>query len=79
VNDHFIFSVESTGALPPRVLVQEAVKILAEKARNILAATEGGDGADGAGSGSIPVMSAAKAERMKDAVMRSADDEGGDA
>ena len=48
---------------------------LAIQQRNILAAAEGGDGADGAGGGAIPVMSAAKAERMKDAVMRSAADE----
>ena len=31
VNDHFIFSVETTGALPARVIVQEAFKVLAAK------------------------------------------------
>jgi len=31
VKNHFIFSVESTGILPPRVLFQEAVKELMEK------------------------------------------------
>jgi len=30
VRDHFIFSVESTGALTPDILVQEAIKILYE-------------------------------------------------
>ncbi|XP_074650733.1 DNA-directed RNA polymerases I and III subunit RPAC1-like [Tubulanus polymorphus] len=33
VRDHFIFSVESTGALPPDVLVSEAIKILMAKCR----------------------------------------------
>lgn len=36
VQDHFIFSVESTGALPPNVLMCEAVKILKEKCRMFL-------------------------------------------
>ena len=31
IRDHFIFSVESTGALPPEVLVEEAIKILLAK------------------------------------------------
>jgi len=31
VKDHFIFSVESTGILPPRILFQEAVKELISK------------------------------------------------
>ena len=35
VKDHFIFSVESTGALPPEVLFQEAVKVLMRKAADI--------------------------------------------
>ena len=35
VKDHFIFTVESTGALPPEVLFQEAVKVLMQKAANI--------------------------------------------
>ncbi|KAG1696487.1 DNA-directed RNA polymerases I and III subunit RPAC1 [Nymphon striatum] len=33
VRDHFIFSVESTGALPPNILVSEAIKILMSKCR----------------------------------------------
>ncbi|CAD5232045.1 unnamed protein product [Bursaphelenchus xylophilus] len=33
--DHFIFSVESTGALKSRELVKEACKVLREKARNL--------------------------------------------
>jgi DNA-directed RNA polymerase I and III subunit RPAC1 len=35
VKDHFIFSVESTGILPPAVLFQEAVKVLREKCTDI--------------------------------------------
>ncbi|KAK8955080.1 hypothetical protein KSP39_PZI001922 [Platanthera zijinensis] len=31
VRDHFIFTIESTGALPPEVLFTEAVKILEQK------------------------------------------------
>jgi len=33
--DHFIFSVESTGALPPEVIFQESVKTLMQKASDI--------------------------------------------
>ncbi|XP_014667921.1 PREDICTED: DNA-directed RNA polymerases I and III subunit RPAC1-like [Priapulus caudatus] len=33
VRDHFIFSVESTGVLPPDVLVTEAIKVLMSKCR----------------------------------------------
>ena len=33
--DHFIFSVESTGILPPEVLVQEAIQVLQNKAATI--------------------------------------------
>jgi DNA-directed RNA polymerase I and III subunit RPAC1 len=35
VKDHFIFSVESTGALPPETLFQESVKVLMQKASDI--------------------------------------------
>jgi DNA-directed RNA polymerases I and III subunit RPAC1 len=38
--DHFIFSVESTGALPPATLVTEALSILAEKCRVVEAELE---------------------------------------
>ena len=38
--DHFIFSVESTGALKPAVLVEEAVKIFIGKATTTLANLE---------------------------------------
>ncbi|GJP74806.1 hypothetical protein CLOP_g5340, partial [Closterium sp. NIES-67] len=38
--DHFIFSVESTGALPPSVLFTEAVKILEGKARRLATETD---------------------------------------
>ncbi|KAL0964413.1 hypothetical protein UPYG_G00323510 [Umbra pygmaea] len=36
VRDHFIFSVESTGILPPDVLVTEAIKVLMTKCRRFL-------------------------------------------
>ncbi|KAK4252548.1 hypothetical protein QN277_014534 [Acacia crassicarpa] len=36
VKDHFIFNVESTGALPPEVLFTEAVKILEEKCERVI-------------------------------------------
>eukprot|EP01038_Epipyxis_sp_PR26KG_P013890 gene13890-18627_t len=32
VADHFIFSVESSGCMPPEAIVQEAISILKEKA-----------------------------------------------
>lgn len=35
IKDHFIFTVESTGALPPETLFQEAVKTLMHKCTNI--------------------------------------------
>ncbi|CAI5473944.1 unnamed protein product [Closterium sp. Yama58-4] len=38
--DHFIFSVESTGALPPNVLFTEAVKLLESKARRLATETD---------------------------------------
>lgn len=36
VRDHFIFTIESTGALPPEVLFTEAVKILEEKCERVI-------------------------------------------
>uniref|UniRef100_A0A8C6D3L6 DNA-directed RNA polymerases I and III subunit RPAC1 n=1 Tax=Moschus moschiferus TaxID=68415 RepID=A0A8C6D3L6_MOSMO len=36
VRDHYIFSVESTGVLPPDVLVSEAIKVLMGKCRQFL-------------------------------------------
>ncbi|XP_068684097.1 DNA-directed RNA polymerases I and III subunit RPAC1-like isoform X2 [Montipora capricornis] len=36
IRDHFIFSVESTGALSPDVLVCESLKVLVEKCRHFL-------------------------------------------
>ncbi|ESO84453.1 hypothetical protein LOTGIDRAFT_196653 [Lottia gigantea] len=36
VRDHFIFSVESTGILPPDVLVCEAIKVLMNKTKTFL-------------------------------------------
>ncbi|KAA0154340.1 hypothetical protein FNF27_06703 [Cafeteria roenbergensis] len=40
VNDHFLFRVESTGALPAATLVEMALEIFAEKARNAKEALE---------------------------------------
>ncbi|XP_022936430.1 DNA-directed RNA polymerases I and III subunit RPAC1 [Cucurbita moschata] len=37
VKDHFIFKIESTGALPPEVLFTEAVKILEDKCERLIA------------------------------------------
>ncbi|KAL4554677.1 hypothetical protein LXL04_037279 [Taraxacum kok-saghyz] len=36
VKDHFIFTIESTGALPPEVLFTEAVKILEDKCERLI-------------------------------------------
>lgn len=36
VKDHFIFTIESTGALPPEVLFTEAVKILEAKCERVI-------------------------------------------
>lgn len=36
VRDHFIFSVESTGVLPPEVLMSQAVQVLMGKCRDFL-------------------------------------------
>jgi len=74
VSDHFIFSVESTGALPARTLVQEAIKILAEKAQKVLDATETPTGSLSA----LPVVSPGRAAVFQEAVMRSAADDVGD-
>lgn len=76
-------SIESTGALPARDIFREAVKLFADKAKSVLQAMgEGGAGAgaeEGAGAAGaapgLPVMSAAKAERAKEAVMRSSNEE----
>ncbi|XP_049877830.1 DNA-directed RNA polymerases I and III subunit RPAC1 isoform X2 [Pectinophora gossypiella] len=36
IRDHFIFNVESVGALPPQVIFVEAVKILRDKCKSLL-------------------------------------------
>lgn len=36
VKDHFIFTIESTGALPPETLFTEAVKILEDKCERVI-------------------------------------------
>ncbi|KAI5631147.1 RNA polymerase rpb3/RpoA insert domain-containing protein [Phthorimaea operculella] len=36
VRDHFIFNVESVGALPPNIIFLEAVKILRDKCKSLL-------------------------------------------
>jgi DNA-directed RNA polymerase I and III subunit RPAC1 len=37
VANHFIFTIESTGAMSPQVLMQEAIKILRKKATDFKA------------------------------------------
>jgi hypothetical protein len=80
VSNHFIFSVESTGALKSRELVAEAFKILAEKARGLLefmGGGQGGGGGGGGGGGTIPVLSSAqhKARNLNAAMRESVADE----
>ncbi|XP_052476556.1 uncharacterized protein LOC105797435 [Gossypium raimondii] len=36
VKDHFIFTIDSTGALPPEVLFTEAVKILEDECERVI-------------------------------------------
>ncbi|KAK7901137.1 hypothetical protein WMY93_017906 [Mugilogobius chulae] len=43
VRDHFIFTVESTGILPPDVLVTEAIKVLMSKCQRFLSELESTD------------------------------------
>lgn len=82
INDHFIFSVESTGSLPARIIVQEAIKILAEKAKVLLQTMEGNTVSTDSSSNkvipntpTVPVMSAARAERTREAAMRNPEEE----
>lgn len=83
VNNHFIFSVESVGALPAKTLVQEACKVLAEKARSIVQAVENGGYAN-AGEGAdnqelspegIPYLPANMVEQHTQARMRNVEEE----
>lgn len=50
VNSHFIFTVESTGGLPARDLVVEALRVLADKARAVLGAMDDAAAAAAVGS-----------------------------
>ena len=88
VNTHFLFSVESTGAVPAAPLVGEAVKILAAKSRAVLEALDGGGGEGGAGgeaaagaeggfggARALPQVSANKMAIFNEAVMQSAEGE----
>jgi len=59
VNTHFLFSVESTGAIPAAALVGEAVKILSKKSRDVLEALDGGAGGVGGGGGEEAAAAAA--------------------
>jgi DNA-directed RNA polymerase I and III subunit RPAC1 len=36
IKDHFIFSIESTGGLPPEVLMEESIEIMMRKCRHFL-------------------------------------------
>jgi hypothetical protein len=65
VANHFIFTVESTGALTARELVVDALRILAGKAADILRDIGEGAAAD------IPVISEAAAKSRMLSTMRS--------
>jgi DNA-directed RNA polymerase I and III subunit RPAC1 len=67
---HFIFTVESTGALPARELVRQALRVLGQKAKAVedfVAANEA----------AMPELSPAEARARTVAVMREAGDEDG--
>eukprot|EP00300_Choanocystis_sp_HF-7_P041368 c8079_g1_i1.p1 GENE.c8079_g1_i1~~c8079_g1_i1.p1 ORF type:complete len:395 (+),score=114.46 c8079_g1_i1:69-1187(+) len=49
--DHFIFSVESTGIIPPKSLVEQALKILIAKCDTVTKAIEDLDAKEGEGEG----------------------------
>ena len=77
VANHFIFSVESTGALTARELVVDALRILAGKAKELLrevrgagAGAGGGEGAEGGGAGGIPTLSFAETRSRMLSTMR---------
>lgn len=72
-NQHFIFSIESTGVMPARSIMLEAVRILAQKARAVLAAAGGTSGSGGLGD--VPIMPPGAAREHSQAAMRSAEDE----
>ena len=40
IADHFIFSVESSGAIPPVKIVTEAISVLRKKAETFIALTD---------------------------------------
>ena len=65
VANHFIFSVESTGALTSRELVVDALRILAEKAKALM--REVGSGEGGA---ALPVLSPAATKGRMLSTMR---------
>ena len=64
VRDHFIFSIETVGAIKPEVLFRDAIVQLKAKAATLLAAMDAGKaaGADGAAPGA-----AGSAEEVEDA------------
>jgi DNA-directed RNA polymerase I and III subunit RPAC1 len=67
---HFIFSVESTGALPARELVRQAMRVLGQKAKAVedfVAANEE----------ALPELSPAEARTRTEAAMREAREEDG--
>jgi hypothetical protein len=57
--------------MPARDIFSEAVRILADKARSVLGAMEGGEGGDA----DLPLLPAHRAAKLKDSAMRSAVDE----
>jgi DNA-directed RNA polymerase I and III subunit RPAC1 len=67
---HFIFTVESTGALPARELVRQALRVLGQKAKAVedfVAANEA----------ALPELSPAEARARTEAAMREAREEEG--
>ena len=71
VANHFIFSVESTGALSARELVVEAVRLLGEKARVLAREVGGGEmEGGGGGGGAIPTLSPAATRARMLSTMR---------
>lgn len=69
ISTHFIFSVESTGALPARELVRQALRVMGQKAKAVedfVAANE-----------ELPELSPAEARARTEAAMREAREEEG--
>lgn len=73
-NQHFIFSIESTGAMPARTIMIEGIRLLRQKAMTLLHAAGGGDAPSGS-MDDIPIMPPGKAALHGQAAMRNPDEE----